>query len=39
MANTQLQDRSLLRDKAYVDGRWIEADNGRSFSVKNPPRR
>ena len=37
MANMQLQDRSLLRDKAYVDGRWIEADNGRSFPVKNPP--
>jgi succinate-semialdehyde dehydrogenase/glutarate-semialdehyde dehydrogenase len=36
MANMQLRDRSLLRDKAYVDGRWIEADSGRSFPVDNP---
>ena len=36
MANTQLQDRDLLRDKAYVDGRWIAADSGRSFPVNNP---
>ena len=36
MANMQLQDRSLLRDKAYVDGRWIGADSGRSFAVDDP---
>ena len=36
MANMQLQDPSLLRDKAYVDGRWIAADSGRSFPVNNP---
>ena len=36
MANMQLQDRSLLRDKAYVDGRWIAADSGRSFPVDDP---
>ncbi len=36
MANTQLHDRDLLRDKAYVDGSWIAADSGRSFPVRNP---
>ena len=36
MANMQLQDPSLLRDKAYVDGRWIAADSGRSFPVNDP---
>lgn len=36
MANTELQDRALLRDKAYVDGNWIAADSGRSFAVRNP---
>ena len=36
MPEIKLQDPSLLRDKAYVDGRWIGADNGRSFSVDDP---
>jgi succinate-semialdehyde dehydrogenase/glutarate-semialdehyde dehydrogenase len=36
MSKIQLQDRSLLRDKAYVGGRWIGADGGQSFSVRNP---
>ncbi len=36
MADMQLQDRSLLRDQAYVDGSWISSDSGRSFSVNNP---
>ena len=36
MANMRLQDRGLLRDKAYVDGRWIEAAAGRMFPVENP---
>ncbi|MFO1153294.1 MAG: NAD-dependent succinate-semialdehyde dehydrogenase [Rhodospirillales bacterium] len=36
MADMHLQDPGLLRDKAYVDGRWIAADGGRSFAVTNP---
>ncbi len=36
MANTDLQDPGLLRDKAYIDGRWTAADSGRSFAVNNP---
>jgi succinate-semialdehyde dehydrogenase / glutarate-semialdehyde dehydrogenase len=26
----------LLRTRAYVDGRWIEADDGATFAVENP---
>lgn len=31
-----LQDPSLLRDRAYIGGQWLEAANGSSFAVKNP---
>ncbi|WP_151718246.1 NAD-dependent succinate-semialdehyde dehydrogenase [Gemmobacter serpentinus] len=33
-----LKDPSLLTDKAYVAGEWIEADDGTSFEVTNPAR-
>ena len=33
-----LKDPSLLADKAYVAGEWIEADDGSSFEVTNPAR-
>ncbi len=33
-----LNDPSLLCDKAYVAGEWIDADNGATFEVKNPAR-
>ncbi|MBM3556254.1 MAG: NAD-dependent succinate-semialdehyde dehydrogenase, partial [Alphaproteobacteria bacterium] len=32
----QLQDSKLLRDRAYVDGAWIQSDNGKGFAVTNP---
>lgn len=32
----QLSDPTLLRDKAYIDGAWVAADNGGSFEVTNP---
>ncbi|MGB0670063.1 MAG: NAD-dependent succinate-semialdehyde dehydrogenase [Rhodospirillales bacterium] len=32
----QLQDPALLRDKAYVNGAWLGADNGSTFPVTNP---
>ena len=32
----QLKDPSLLKDKAYVDGAWIAADAGATFTVTNP---
>ncbi len=32
----QLTDGSLLKTRAYVDGRWIDADDGATFAVTNP---
>jgi succinate-semialdehyde dehydrogenase/glutarate-semialdehyde dehydrogenase len=32
----KLQDQSLLRRDAFVDGAWIAADSGARFAVKNP---
>ena len=32
----RLNDRGLLRDKAFVDGRWCAAQDGGSFAVDNP---
>ena len=32
----KLNDSSLFRQQAYVDGKWIDADNGASFEVTNP---
>jgi succinate-semialdehyde dehydrogenase/glutarate-semialdehyde dehydrogenase len=31
-----LSDPSLLKNQAYVDGQWIDADNGATFAVTNP---
>ncbi len=31
-----LKDRSLLTDKAYVGGRWLDADGGRTITVTDP---
>ena len=33
-----LSDPSLLLDKAYVAGEWLDADNGATFDVLNPAR-
>ncbi len=32
----QLKDSSLLRQQAYVGGRWIDADSGLSTEIRNP---
>lgn len=32
----QLNDASLFRQQAYVDGIWIDADNGATLAVDNP---
>ena len=29
-------DKSLVKTSAYVDGNWIEADDGARFVVTNP---
>ncbi len=32
----QLQDPSLLKNQAYINGQWVDADNGASVPVYNP---
>lgn len=31
-----LRDPTLLRHQAYIDGRWVDADDGSTFPVTNP---
>lgn len=31
-----LKDQTLLRQQAYVGGRWIDADSGRTLAIHNP---
>ena len=31
-----LADPSLLRDQAFIDGQWVDADSGETFTVENP---
>jgi succinate-semialdehyde dehydrogenase/glutarate-semialdehyde dehydrogenase len=31
-----LNDPSLLKTKAYIDGKWVDADSGETFPVYNP---
>ena len=35
----QLQDASLFRDKAYIDGAWAAADGGAATATATPKRR
>ncbi len=32
----QLRDPTLLKDRCYLDGRWVEADSGECFAVWDP---
>ncbi|MGF1609844.1 MAG: aldehyde dehydrogenase family protein, partial [Kiloniellales bacterium] len=32
----QLKDMSLFRQQCYVDGKWIDADSGKTVEVTNP---
>lgn len=32
----QLKDEALLRHSAYIDGAWVNADDGSTFNVTNP---
>lgn len=32
----ELQDPSLLKTQAYIDGQWLDGDGGESFPVHNP---
>lgn len=35
-AALDLADPGLLRDHAYIDGQWVDADTGETFAVANP---
>ncbi|MDX1653737.1 MAG: NADP-dependent succinate-semialdehyde dehydrogenase [Candidatus Competibacteraceae bacterium] len=35
----QLKDSSLFRQQCYIDGRWVDADSGRTLEVNNPATR
>ena len=35
-ATLQLSDARLLRQQCYIDGMWLDADDGRSLAVTNP---
>src|SRR5882757_5763626 len=32
----QLSDSKLFRQQSYIDGRWVDADDGRTIAVTNP---
>ncbi|HKJ16598.1 MAG TPA: NAD-dependent succinate-semialdehyde dehydrogenase [Xanthomonadales bacterium] len=32
----KLDNPDLLREQAYIDGKWIDADDGKTFAVTNP---
>ena len=35
-AKLSLEDPSLLREQCYVNGAWVDADNGKTIEVENP---
>ena len=35
----KLNDSSLLRSQLYIDGNWVDADNGATMGVLNPATR
>ncbi|MGS1096780.1 NAD-dependent succinate-semialdehyde dehydrogenase (plasmid) [Aquamicrobium terrae] len=35
-AGLGLEDAALLRDRCFVGGHWMEADDGRRFEIRNP---
>jgi succinate-semialdehyde dehydrogenase / glutarate-semialdehyde dehydrogenase len=36
VAGLSLKDSKLLREQCYIDGRWVDADGGKTFPVHNP---
>ena len=31
-----LQNKALFKEACYIGGKWVQADNGKTFAVKNP---
>ncbi|HUZ63792.1 MAG TPA: NAD-dependent succinate-semialdehyde dehydrogenase [Acetobacteraceae bacterium] len=36
LATLPLKDPTLLRQANHIDGKWVQADSGRTFAVRNP---
>jgi succinate-semialdehyde dehydrogenase / glutarate-semialdehyde dehydrogenase len=36
LASLSLKDPKLLRQQCYIDGRWVDADGGKTLAVTNP---
>jgi succinate-semialdehyde dehydrogenase / glutarate-semialdehyde dehydrogenase len=36
IAGLSLKDSKLLREQCYIDGRWVDAEGGKTFAVHNP---
>ena len=34
-ADMQLKDAQLFRQQAFIDGAWVDADNGQTIKVNN----
>lgn len=34
--NNMIANKTLLKFQAYIDGQWLDADDGKKFSVENP---
>jgi len=32
----QISDKTLMKTQAYIDGQWVDSDDGSTFSVSNP---
>jgi succinate-semialdehyde dehydrogenase/glutarate-semialdehyde dehydrogenase len=32
----QISDEALLKTRAYIDGAWVDSDDGSTFAVTNP---
>ena len=37
--SVMLKNKNLLKNKAYINGNWVEAKSGKSFEVINPSKR
>jgi len=36
ISSLKLKDQTLLRQQGYIDGQWVDADNGKALNVENP---
>lgn len=36
LVSIQISDKALLKNQAYIDGQWVDGDDGSTFAVTNP---